>query len=85
MEIAYNLKKEIETYCKLNNISDINLFFNKILKQGFSIEKYGMLTNNEIKKEIIIEPIIEEEKTKPITEIKPNIINNVTNKDMYGE
>ena len=40
-----NLSKKIEDdileYCKLNEITDINNFIEKILRNGLNIEKYG--------------------------------------------
>jgi len=35
--------KEIYDYCYLNEIIDINSFIEKCLKQGFDIEKYGLI------------------------------------------
>lgn len=39
--IDNKLLNEIKDYCKLNDISDINHLINKMLKQGFTIEKFG--------------------------------------------
>jgi hypothetical protein len=35
--------KNVESYCKLNNIEDINVFIKKCFDTGFNIEKYGLL------------------------------------------
>jgi hypothetical protein len=40
IKIDTKLEKEIDEYCKLNEI-EINKFANNILKNGFMIEKYG--------------------------------------------
>lgn len=39
--INNKLLKEIEEYCLINNISDVNKEINRILKIGFNIVKYG--------------------------------------------
>lgn len=41
MEIEKKLLKEIETYCKTNNIIDIDKFINELVVTGFTIKKYG--------------------------------------------
>ena len=47
-------KLEIISYCKMNNIEDIDLFVTQCFKQGFDIEKYGLLgkTFNDGKKDL---------------------------------
>lgn len=39
--IDKNLFKEIEFYCQLNNITDIDQFCNDLLLNSFTIKKYG--------------------------------------------
>jgi hypothetical protein len=56
MTIPKNIKDEINQYCKLNNIENVDSFFIKIIKSGFDIEKYGLLNDVEPK---IIEKEIE--------------------------
>ena len=41
MELPKNIKDEIWEYCRLNDIPNIDDFNIKMLKQGFTIEKYG--------------------------------------------
>ena len=41
MELPKNLKDEIWEYCRLNDITDLNAFMIRMLKQGYNIEKYG--------------------------------------------
>lgn len=36
------LKDEIDGYCKANKIKDVEKFIEKLIRQGFTIEKYGM-------------------------------------------
>ena len=58
-------QKDLTDYCKLNNIEDIDKFFQQCFKQGFDIKKYGLIgENNErvieyIEKEVIVEKIVE--------------------------
>ena len=65
MELPYKIKKEIEEYCKLNNIEDVNKFYFKLLKMGFDLLKWGDLNDNKPK------PI-----KKEITEKQPQVIEN---------
>ena len=46
-----NLKKEIEAYCRLNKIDDVESFREECLKQGFNIIKYGISPQDNFKKE----------------------------------
>lgn len=41
MELPKSIKDEIWEYCRLNDIPNIDDFNIKMLKQGFTIEKYG--------------------------------------------
>ena len=40
MNIPNNLNDEIWGYCRLNKITNIDDFMLKMLKQGFTVEKY---------------------------------------------
>lgn len=42
MNLPTNLKQEIDEYCKINSIDDIDQFIIRTLKRGFSIEKFGI-------------------------------------------
>lgn len=69
MEIPKKLQDEIWDYCRANNISNIDEFTNKMLVNGFNVEKYGnapFAQNIEpevIEKEVIkeVEKIVEKE------------------------
>lgn len=63
MELPKKIIDEIWNYCRLNNITDIDTFIIKMVKQGLTIEKYGATPNDKI-----IEKIVEIE--KPIEVIK---------------
>jgi hypothetical protein len=41
MKILSKLIEEITEYCETNNIEDIEAFMNKMLRNGFNIERYG--------------------------------------------
>jgi hypothetical protein len=89
MDIPKNIKDEIIDYCQLNNISYIDDFILKMIKQGLTIEKYGSAPST---KEKIIEKIIEKEVEKiievPVEKIVEKIIEKeilVTNDDSLLE
>lgn len=96
MDIDKFLLKEIEDYCKANNIVDVTNLINKMLKQGFTIEKFGFTPTTDAKPkkkpkkeankyQIDLpekeEEIIEKQEVVKITE-KPL---NSPKKDIYGE
>lgn len=45
------LLTEIDEYCKLNDILDIEAFKLKCMQVGFSIEKYGISPKDNVNKE----------------------------------
>ncbi len=68
------LLKEINKYCELNNIEDVDKFIENMVQQGFNIEKYGMgpienLEPKVIEKEVPVEKIIEVVKEVPVEKI----------------
>lgn len=83
MDIPSELNDEIINYCKLNNIGDINNFKIKLLKQGFTIEKFGyhppinLLNSKEERQEKKEEKVINKNVELP-KETKKNT-------DIYGE
>ena len=68
MEIPKNLKDEIWEYCRLNDISNIDEFIVKMIRQGYTIEKFGStpLGGNEVKE---IEKIVEVIREVPVEKI----------------
>ena len=74
------LKNEIIQYCKLNNIEDINLFIIKLIKQSFTIEKFGIqpdfIENKNLMKEPEEQPkvVVEEKKEEVNLETTPDVI-----------
>jgi len=55
--LKQTLIEEIKEYCQLNKIDDVDIFINKILRQGFNIEKFGSVPFTPEPK--VIEKIIE--------------------------
>ena len=43
INIKYDELKDVQTFCKLNKIDDVNSFMYDCFKKGFNIEKYGLL------------------------------------------
>ena len=92
MEIKLNKKLEgdIISYCKLNKLN-IDKFVGKLIRDGFTVEKYGVKP--------VVKPVVVEEPVKPKKEvhtvdknvvepevvIKDNNNNNNTEIDIYGE
>ncbi len=70
--ISKKLKDEIWDYCRLNDITDINNFIERMVQQGYNIEKYGTspidFTPEVIEK--IVEKEIEVIKEVPVEVIK---------------
>lgn len=66
MEIPKNVKDEIWDYCRANDISNIDEFTIKLIKQGFTVEKYGATPSA---KEIIVEKIIEKIVEVPVEKV----------------
>jgi chromosome segregation ATPase len=77
MEIPKKLKDEIWEYCRLNDISNIDDFVIKMVRQGYTVEKFGStpLGNGEVEKvievikEVTVEKIIEKIIEVPVEKI----------------
>lgn len=71
--INNDLYNNIQEYCLLNNISDINLFIEQLINIGFNIKKYGQHPFGNSANESLCTVA-----AKPLTESKPKIriINN---------
>lgn len=63
MEIPKVLKDEIWDYCRLNNITNIDEFTMKLLRQGFTVEKFGA-TPTTVEK--VVEKIVEKTVEVPV-------------------
>lgn len=90
-----NLLRDIQSFCDLNNIEDVNLFINELLQKQFTIEKFGLIpfnkksnddrvTTDECKK-INEENILLKKKIIELEAIIKNEVKTSDKKDMYGE
>jgi len=63
--------KDVFDYCFINGITDINSFAEKCFKQGFDIEKYGLIgeVDKVVEKEVIKEVIKEIKVEVPVEKI----------------
>ena len=67
--ISKKLKDEIWDYCRMNDITDVNVFIEKMTQQGYNVEKYGtapMEVTPEIKE---VEKIVEVEVIREVEKI----------------
>ena len=71
MEIPKELNNEIWDYCRANNITAIDDFTVRLIKQGFTVEKYGATPQA---KEKIIEKTIEKIIEVPVEKIVEKIV-----------
>jgi ABC-type phosphate transport system auxiliary subunit len=70
MEVSKELKDEIWNYCRANNITNIDEFMLKCLKQGFTSEKFGATPS--VREKIVekeVEKIVEVEVEKIVEKI----------------
>ena len=58
MELPKDLKEEIWDYCRLNDITNIDEFTTKLVRQGFTVEKFGATPTTKVV-EKIVEKIVE--------------------------
>jgi hypothetical protein len=72
MELTKELKDDIWEYCRLNDITDLNAFMVRMLRQGYNIEKYGAtpFKMSKGKHEIIEKEIIKEVPVEVIREVE---------------
>lgn len=59
VELPEKIYNEIKEYCRVNNIDDVDKFIRKIVNQGFTTEKWGVIGENKEPKTEIVEKIIE--------------------------
>ena len=84
MEIPKEINNEIWDFCRLNNITNIDEFKLKMLKQGFTAEKFGstpMITTKEkvVEKivEVPVEKIVEKIVEVPVTMVDDEVAENL--------
>jgi hypothetical protein len=71
MEIPKELNNEIWDYCRVNNITGIDDFIVKLIKQGFTVEKFGATPQS---REKIIEKIVQKTIEVPVEKIIEKIV-----------
>jgi hypothetical protein len=97
MEIPKQLKDDIWDYCRANDITDIEGFTIKMVKDGFTVEKYGYKPNIPVqpKKEVptptetpkteVSEPLPLDPVEEVVKELKKVEDKPAPKKDIYGE
>jgi hypothetical protein len=101
MEIPKDLLDDIKSYCSANNITDIDKYIIKILKQGHLVEKFGSTPFSKEPEVIIKEVFIDKTKKqttktkkgdtkKKVTTPKEKNVkidkkDNIDKTDLYGE
>ena len=85
MEIPKELKDDIWEYCRINNITNVDEFSIKLLRQGFTVEKYGATpvakTVEKIVEKIVevpVEKIVEKIVEVPVTMVDSELSNKYT-------
>jgi len=69
MELPKSLKDEIWEYCRVNNITNIDDFTLKLIKQGFTIEKFGSTPKTNV-----VEKVVEKIVEVPVEKIVEKIV-----------
>ena len=82
MDLPKNLKDEIWDYCRVNNIPNIDEFTLKLVKQGFTVEKFGATpTTKVVEKEV--EKIVEVPVEKIVEKIIEVPVEKIIEKEVY--
>ena len=84
IEIPTKLKENIEAYCKLNEVEDVNDFIIKCAKDGLTLDKYGVspfLPKSQIQ-EVPVEKEIVKEVIKEIPVEKEVIVEKIITKEV---
>lgn len=76
VDVPQVLKDEIWDYCRVNDITNIDIFTINLIKQGFAVEKYGTspIPPQIIEKEVIKEVEVVKEVEVPVEKIVEKII-----------
>lgn len=80
MELTKELNDEIWNYCRANNITNIDEFKIKCLKQGFTTEKFGATPTI---KEKIVEKEVEKIIEVPVEKIVEKIVEVTVEKEVF--
>ncbi len=68
MDIPKMINDEIWEYCRLNKITNIDEFIIKLVKQGFTIEKYGATPKAQVVERIVEKVITNDDEIKKLHE-----------------
>jgi hypothetical protein len=86
MELPKDLKEDIWGYCRLNDITNIDEFTTKLVRQGFTVEKFGATPTTKVVEKIVekivevpVETIIERTVEVPINIIDTELEEKVKN------
>lgn len=96
MELPKDLLDEIWNYCRLNKITNIDEFTTKLVKQGFTIEKYGATPQAQVVEKIVEKVITNDDEVKKLheelqieknknIELTKQLEEKQKRKDIYGE
>lgn len=87
IKVSKKLHTEITNYCILNNIDNVEVFIERLLKIGFDIEKWGEI--NSIPEKEIQKPTVDTNKGKKLNQvvgkIKSKPVEKQHNNDIYDE
>jgi len=78
---------DIKTYCELNSLNDVDSFINKCIKDGFTLDKWGVgpfLPKSQIQ-EVPVEKIVTKEVIVEIPIEKEIIVEKVITKEVKDE
>lgn len=71
LTIAKEIFEDVQKFCQLNKIDDMEKFLSKCLKKGIDIEKYGFLGDSEQEVKIVEIEVIKEKRVEiPVEVIK---------------
>lgn len=86
-KIDRNLYKEIEAYVKLNELGDVDLYINNLLKESFTIKKYDKVFDIGKTIKVGAKTVkVEEDKPIKLEEVKKENIEEIKKEeDLYGE
>lgn len=71
MELPKYIKDEIWEYCRVNDIPNIDDFILKLVKQGFTVEKYGATPT---RGEKVLEKIVDRMVEVPVEKIVERVV-----------
>ena len=86
MEIPKKLKDEIWEYCRMNDIPNIDEFITKMVRQGYTVEKFGakpLGTGEVTEVEKVVEKIVEVPVEKIVEKTIKVPVEKIVEKEVY--